>query len=152
MNKKISLHSHIGVLNFSKYNIFEDGDLELTIDGNNITNSRMEVVVDNGISQKRYACKSNVVIIDKSFIKVGVLKIKINILLNGIVVRSYQCEDLIITDTKDEFVAIPEMQKLRDENKALSEKLDKVLNEFSVLQNLVSRLYGINVKVGDKDE
>ena len=71
MNKKISLHSHIGILNFSKYNIFEDGDLELVIDGNRIANSRMEVVVDNGTSQKRYPCKANVVIIDKSFIKVG---------------------------------------------------------------------------------
>lgn len=152
MNKKISLHSHIGVLNFSKYNIFEDGDLELTIDGNNITNSRMEVVVDNGTSQKRYACKSNIVIIDKAFIKVGILKIKVNILLNGIVIKSYQCEDLIITDTKEEFVAIPEMQILRDENKALSDKLDEVLSKFDTMEKLVSRLYGINVKVGDKDE
>jgi hypothetical protein len=152
MNKKISLHSHIGILNFSKYNIFEDGDLELVIDGNNITNSKIEVVVDNGTSQKRYACKTNVVVIDKSFIKVGILKIKVNILVNGMLARSYQCEDLIITDTKDEFVAIPEMQKLRDETKAVSNKMDEVLDKFSILEDLVSRLYGINVKVGDKDE
>jgi hypothetical protein len=67
-------------------------------------------------------------------------------------VRSYQCEDLIITDTKEEFAGIPEMQVLRNETKAVSDKMDKVLDKFEVIENLVSRLYGINVKVGEKDE
>lgn len=147
MSKKISLHSHIGLLNFKMYNIYEDGDLELTIDGNNINNSKIEVIVDNGQSQKRFMCDSNTVKISKSFIRVGVLKIKINIILNRAVVKSYTCEDLIVTDTKEGFVAIPEMEKLRQDNIVLMDKLDKTQKSVKKLTELVGRLYGINLKV-----
>lgn len=143
--KKISLHSHIGLFNFSKYNIYEDGDLELTIDGNILEDTKIEVVVDNGFSQKRYLCEENVVSIDKDFIKVGILKIKVNILIKEQIIRSYMCEDLIVTDTKDDIEAIPEFAWLKNEYKKVSDKMDR-------LENLVSQLYGINVKVGDKDE
>lgn len=143
--KKISLHSHIGLFNFTKYNIYEDGNLELTIDGNILEDTKIEVIVDNGVTQRRYLCEENVVSIDKDFIKVGILKIKVNILIKEQVVRSYVCEDLIVTDTKDEIEAIPEFAWLKNEYKALSDKMDK-------LENLVSQLYGINIKVGNKDE
>lgn len=143
--KKISLHSHIGLFNFSKYNIYEDGDLELEIDGNRLEDTKIEVVVDNGSSQKRYLCENNIVSIGKDFIKVGILKIKVNILIKEEVVRSYVCEDLIITDNKDNIEAIPEFAWLKSEYKALSDKMYR-------LENLVSQLYGINIKVGNKDE
>lgn len=145
--KEINLFNHIGIFNFGGYNLFEDGDLEIAIFGNNVKNSTIEILADNGLEQRRFACKDNIMVIPKDFVRVGVLKIKINVLLNGRVVKVYTCEDLIVIKDEEEFKAIPEMVVLRNENREIKAKLDEVLKSVDKLTTLVSQLYGINVEV-----
>ena len=147
--KKIILQNNVGILNFKKYNIFDDGDLEIKIEGNTILNSKIEIIADNGLNQKRITCKDNKFTIRKDFVKLGVLKFKINIYVNNLLVKSVNCEDLIVVDTKEGIEAIPEMVQLKNEFGGLKEEVATYKKEVETLTKLVKKLYGINLKVGE---
>lgn len=147
--KEIILQNNVGILNFKKYNIFEDGDLEIEIIGNTINNSKIEIIADNGSNQKRITCKDNKFTIHKNFVKLGILKFKINIYVNNLLVKSINCEDLIVEDNKEGIEAIPEMAKLNNNFNELKAEVSALRKEVEVLTRLVKKLYGINVKVGE---
>lgn len=147
--KEIVLQNNIGILNFKKYNIFEEGDLEIKIIGNTVNNSKIEVVVDNGLNQKRFFCKDEKFTVNKNFVKPGLLKFKINIYVNNTIVKSINCEDLIVDNTKEDIVATPEMAKLNNKYEELKSEVASYRKDVEVLTKLVKKLYGINIKVGE---
>ena len=147
--KEILLQNNIGILNFKKYNIFDEGDLEIKIIGNNIRNSKVEVVADNGLIQKRIMCKDNKFIIHKEFIKLGVLKFKINIYVNNVLVKSANCENLIVENTKEGIEAVPEMAKLSNKFGELKDEVASLKKDVEILTKLVKKLYKINTEVGE---
>lgn len=146
--KKVILQNNIGVFNFKKYNIYEDGDLIIEI-VDTVKNSNYEIIVDNGHTQKRFVCENNVFKINKAFIKIGVLKIKINVLVKNVIIKTCVCEDLIVSADKEGIEVIPEMQDLHLKYDCILNILKEYSDKVEKLTELVSKLYGINIKVGE---
>jgi hypothetical protein len=146
--KKVILQNNLGLFNFKKYNIYEDGNLPIEI-VDTVKNAKYEAILDNGYTQKRIVCENNILKINKSFIKIGVLKIKINVMVQNVIVKSCICEDLIITADKEGIEVVPEIKRLYAKYYDMLNLLNQYSEKVERLTELVSKLYGINVEVSE---
>jgi hypothetical protein len=146
--KKVILQNNLGLFNFKKYNIYEDGNLPIEI-VDTVKNAKYEAILDNGYTQKRIVCENNILKINKSFIKIGVLKIKINVMVQNVIVKSCICEDLIITADKEGIEVAPEIKRLYAKYYDMLNLLNQYSEKVERLTELVSKLYGINVEVSE---
>lgn len=152
MKKTIKLYQHIGKYQETKEYIKIDEDLELSFEYSLPKNANVFIYLNNGQCSIKKLLKDKTIIIDKNFIKIGTLKIKVEAFINNKLIQTFVCEDLLIIEDKDIIYTIPEIEQYKDivnEYKAKTEFLQK---EYKKLAKLVSGLCNINLKVGDKNE
>lgn len=152
MKKIIKLYQHIGKYQESKEYIKLDEDLELEFIHNLPKNANVYLNIYNGIENKKYLLKDKKITINKDFIKIGKLQIKIDVLIANQIVQKFVCEDLLIIEDNNLIYSIPEIEEYKNTVKFYVEKTDKLQNDVNKLTKLVSGLCNINLKVGDKHE
>lgn len=152
MKKIIKLYQHIGKYQETKEYIKIDEDLELLFDYNSPKNANIFIYINNGQNTIKKLLKDKTIIIDKNFIKLGRLKIKLDVFINDKLIQTFTCEDLLIVEDKNIVYTIPEIEQYKNEVKQYIEKTDNLQKEYNKLAKLVSGLCNINLKVGEKDE
>lgn len=150
MKKIIKLYQQIGKFQEKNAYIKVDEDLEIKLDCNKVNGSRLEAVIHNGESVKRIACKDNCFNIPSEFIRVGILKIQINVLLNGNIIKRYICEDLFVYEDEDRFELVPEIEAYKKEVQEYKSQVNLLTSKYDTLLKLVCGLY--DIKVGGKNE
>lgn len=93
------------------------------------------VYIENGNLNEKTTFKDTF-IIDKKFMFVGKLKVKIEIMLNGVIVANYECEDLILKQDNG-IRAIPEIEDLKAQIKNQNKIIDNLSKEIETLHKLV---------------
>lgn len=145
MIKEIRLYSN----GFGKYNdnVYQliDEDLTFKINYSNINGATIYFVADNGKESKKGVAVDNQFILERQFIKIGKLKIRIDIVVNGNIVKKHIIEDLIIKEIDGEIKSIPEIENMRIEINDMRERIIETNKNVETLTKLVSALYNKDI-------
>lgn len=145
MIKEIRLYSN----GFGKYNdnVYQliDEDLTFKISYSNINGATIYFVADNGKESKKGVAVDNQFVIEKEFIKIGKLKIRIEIVVNSVIIKKYIVEDLIIKEIDGEIKSIPEIENMRIEINDMRERIIETNKNVETLTKLVSALYNKDI-------
>lgn len=145
MIKEIRLYSN----GFGKYNdnVYQliDEDLTFKINYSNINGATIYFVADNGKESKKGVAVDNQFVIEKEFIKIGKLKIRIDIVVNSVIIKKYIVEDLIIKEIDGEIKSIPEIENMRIEINDMRERIIETNKNVETLTKLVSALYNKDI-------
>lgn len=145
MIKEIRLYSN----GFGKYNDnvsqLIDEDLTFKISYSNINGATIYFVADNGKESKKGVAVDNQFVIEKEFIKIGKLKIRIDIVVNSVIIKKYIVEDLIIKEIDGEIKSIPEIENMRIEINDMRERIIETNKNVETLTKLVSALYNKDI-------
>ena len=145
MVKEINLY-----FNFGKYNdgnVYEliDEDLTIKINHKEIIGGQLFFIISNGKESKKGIINNNLFVIEKEFLKIGKLSIKINLTINGNIIRKYNCEDLIIKEIDGKIKCIPEIENMRIEIKDMKKRIIETNKNVETLTKLVSALYNKDI-------
>lgn len=145
MIKEIRLYSN----GFGKYNdnVYQliDEDLTFKISYSNINGATIYFTADNGKETKNGVAIDNQFVIEKEFIKIGKLKIRIDIVVNSVIIKKYIVEDLIIKEIDGEIKSIPEIENMRIEINDMRERIIETNKNVETLTKLVSALYNKDI-------
>lgn len=145
MVKEINLYQ-----NFGKYvdgNIYPLTDENLTIKVNHskIDGEQMFFIMKNDKESKKGIILNDEFIINRDFLRIGKLSIKIEIVILGNVVKTYKVEDLIIKEINGEIKSIPEIDNMRIEINDMRERIIETNKNVETLTKLVSALYNKDI-------
>ena len=152
MKKFIKLFQHIGKYQESKEYIKLDEDLEINLICNLPKNANVYISMFNGVENKRFLLKNRQFIINKEFIKIGKLQIRVDVVISNQIVQKFVCEDLLVVEDDNVVYTIPEIEEYKNIVNSYIEKTNKLQDNYDKLAKLVSGLCNINLKVGDKHE
>lgn len=145
MIKEIRLYSN----GFGKYNdnVYQliDEDLTFKINYSNINGATIYFVADNGKESKKGVAVDNQFVLERQFIKIGKLKIRIDIVVNGNIIKKHIIEDLIIKEIDGEIKSIPEIENMRIEINDMRERIIETNKNVETLTKLVSALYNKDI-------
>lgn len=145
MIKEIRLYSN----GFGKYNdnVYQliDEDLTFKISYSNINGATIYFIADNGKETKKGVAVDNQFVLERQFIKIGKLKIKIEIVVNGNIIKKHIIEDLIIKEIDGEIKSIPEIENMRIEINDMRGKIIETNKNVETLTKLVSALYNKDI-------
>lgn len=114
MEINIKLYYNIGRYTDGAKHINIDEDLTFILDYNAPKDSILYYVASNGKETKRGIIENNQYILPASFVKVGKISQKIEVVILGEVVKTFTVEDLIIYENDNQINSIPEIDKLFD--------------------------------------
>lgn len=145
MIKEIRLYSN----GFGKYNdnVYQliDEDLTFKISYSNINGATIYFVADNGKESKKGVAVDNQFVLERQFIKIGKLKIRIDIVVNGNIIKKHIIEDLIIKEVDGEIKSIPEIENMRIEINDMRKRIIETNKNVETLTKLVSALYNKDI-------
>lgn len=148
MKKQIKLYSQYGKYIQAKefLNIKENLEIELLYN----FESGVEVyyIANNGTSTKKGLVQNNKFEIPTSFLKVGSLSIKIEVVSGEEVKHTFTCENLLIKENDNKIYTIPEVDTLKQEIAKYTEVVNKLNEKCDILTKLVGGLYETDIKVG----
>ena len=146
MNKTLQLYQKFGKFDETAQVLDNEEDIVVAIKWEQLKGSRVEAVIND-----KYVLpvRNNKFTINRSILKVGAVTIAINVYVNDILVKTFSCEELYVRETERTFEVIPELEALRNEVKSYNDKVNTLQLEVERLTELVSALYGFDVK-GDK--
>ena len=87
--------------------------------------------------------------IPREFIKIGVLKVKIDGMVGDSKVCGYSIEDLIISEISGKIEVIPQVESLLNKVETYTKKIDKFIDEVEKLMQLTKLLCDVDVKMGE---
>lgn len=145
MVKEINLYQ-----NFGKYvdgNIYPltDENLIIKVNHSKIDGEQMFFIMKNDKESKKGIILNDEFIINRDFLRIGKLSIKIEIVILGNVVKTYKVEDLIIKEINGEIKSIPEIDNMRIEINDMRERLIETNKNVETLTKLVSALYNKDI-------
>lgn len=121
----------------------------LTIDVVNGENVDLYFVANNGKSEIKGRIIDRHFEIPREFIKIGVLKIKIDGMVGDSKVCGYSIEDLIISEISGKIEVIPQVENLLNKVETYTKKIDKFIDEVEKLMQLTKLLCDVDVKMGE---
>ena len=145
MEKKIKLYYNIGRYEQCNKYIKIDEPITFNIEYEVPSGAILYYVASNGKETKRGIVENNKYILPASFVKVGKISQKIEVVILGEVVKTFTVEDLIIYENDNRINSIPEIDKLKELVSKLDEKCD-------VLTKLVGGIYDLDIKIGGENE
>lgn len=150
MKKQIKLYSQYGKYIQEKefLNIKESLEIELLYNFN--SEEEVYYIANNGTSTIKGLVKDNKFEIPTSFLKVGSLAIKIEVISGEQVKHTFTCENLLIKENNNKIYTIPEVDSLKQEINQYSEVVKKLNEKCDILTRLVGGLYETNIKVGEE--
>lgn len=137
-------------------NICEDLDFDIDYKFNK--NSEVYFIADNGVAIKKGAVKNNKFTIPCSFLRLGDLGLKFEIVSND-GIEEFTVEKLIIMKENDVIKIIPEIEEMKETIKnysnlvnSLEDLVGSLERKCEILTKLVGGLYDTEIKVGNDDE
>ena len=125
-------------------------DLEFDID-KTFNNSEVYYIANNGVATRKGKIVNNKFSLPVSFLRLGNLSIKIEVVSNENA-EEYIVEDLLIMEIGDKIETIPEVDKLKEQVKEYSKLVDKLQRQNEILTKLVGGLYDTEIKVDNENE
>lgn len=92
--------------------------------------------------------KNYQITIPKEFTKLGEISIKILALKNGIVLKEYGCDKLLVKRVNNGKYFIPEIEEYKRKFEYCQNELIKLQGNVETLTKLVSELYGVKINLG----
>lgn len=148
--KHIALLGRTGKYTDGKEYLKVSEDLEFEID-KTFKNSEVYYIANNGVSTRKGKVNDNKFSIPVSFLRLGSLSIKIEVVSNENA-EEYIVEDLLIMEIGDRIETIPEVDKLKAQVETYSKLVDKLQRKNEILTKLVGGLYDTEIKVDNRDE
>lgn len=148
MKKTLRLYQKFGKFEEIAQLLLSNKDISVTIKWNEIKGSRVEAVISNGDTVRVVPVVNNEFTIDKDLLKVGAIRVIINVFVGNVVVQKYVCENLFIVEDNSKFETIPEMEVLKAEIKGYREEQEKLTEKVNYLTKLVEGLYGFTIEGG----
>lgn len=148
MKKTLRLYQKFGKYEEIAQLLLPNSDLSVTIKWNEIKGSRVEAVISNGEAVKVVPVQNNEFIIHKDLLKIGAIRVLINVYVGNVIVQKYVCENLFVVENNGEFQMIPEMEILKAEIKGYREEQNILIDKVEYLTKLVNGLYGFTIKGG----
>lgn len=152
MVKKIKLYSHIGKYQENKEYIKVDEDLEIDFEFDVEPNCRVIAIINNGKDTIKKNIENKKIFINSDFIRFGELNIKVQVINDETIIQEFNCEKLVVKEDKNIVYSVPEIEILKAQIDGLKILTEILQEKVVTLTNLVSGLYGIDIKVGDNND
>lgn len=95
--------------------------------------------------------KNYQITIPKEFTRLGEILIKILALKNGLILKEYGCDKLLVKKVNDGKYFIPEIEEYKRKVENCQNELIKIQGNIETLTKLVSELYGVKIKLGGNE-
>lgn len=141
MTRKVIIKSDVGRYEGNNEQIRIEEDLTIEFEYNCPSDYVLIYTADNGKDKKTGTIKDKQITLPATFVKVGKISLKVEVIVLNEVEKTILVEDLIITEHDNKIELIPQVKVLTDLVEKLNEKVD-------ILTKLVGGLYDLDL--GDK--
>lgn len=150
--KQIKLtQDHLGRYTNGKEILNVCEDLEFEVDYKFKNNAEVYFIADNGTAKRKGAVKDNKFTIPCSFMRLGELEIKFEVISND-GVEEFTVEKLIVMKENEEIRTIPEIEQMKEIINNYSNIVEALERKNEILTKLVGGLYDTDIKVGGDNE
>ena len=142
--KQIKLtQNHLGKYTNGKEILNVCEDLEFEVDYKFKNNAEVYFIANNGTAQRKGAVKDNKFTIPCSFMRLGDLELKFEVISND-GIEEFSVEKLIVMEENKEIKTIPEIEQMKEEINNYSKLVEKLEREFEKLERkneILTKLY-----------
>ena len=138
MERKIVIKNNVGKYDGSNEQIRVEEDLIIHVEYQRPSDYVLMYTADNGKDKKTGTIKDNTITLPATFVKVGKISLKVEVIVFNEVAKTIPVEDLIIREHNSIIEVIPEV-------KALKELVEQLNDKCDVLTKLVGGLYDLDL-------
>lgn len=138
MERRIIIKNDVGKYDGNNEQIRVEEDLVLHVDYDCPSDIVLMFTADNGKDKKTGTIKDKTITLPATFVKVGKISLKVEVIVLNEVEKTILVEDLIIREHNSIIEVIPEVKALKELVEQLNEKCD-------VLTKLVGGLYDLDL-------
>jgi len=150
MEANIKVYSSFAKFSNSSLIDCENEELVLTFE-NLQKNLDYIVCLDRDGKKIELLIKENKITIPKDFTRLGEICIKILAMKDGLILKEYACDKLLIKRVSGEKIFVPELAEYKARVENCQKEIQKLSSNVETLTKLVSEIYGVKINLGGNE-
>lgn len=140
MEKELKLYSNYGKFDENTFVVADNDTLKIKISSELRNGVNYYAIITKDKLITKLLIENGVFEIPDKFLTYGIVNMTITSVLNGVVLKEFVCDKLIIREIRKQAILIPEIENLKIE---LAECKNKYENQISALEKEIKQIKGI---------